>query len=279
MMRFIVLGMGLLVVPSVLACTVVDDSGQIVKLDHPAKRIISLAPDLTEILFAAGAGKSVVGVSQGSDYPPLAKKIPVVANFNGIDSEAALALKPDLIIAWSAEKWAAPLTKFGVPVYFSDQHHITDIPVTLKKLACLAGTESTANVAIKHFQQQYAYLQQRYAHKKNITVFYQIWATPVMTITKNSWMNDVINLCGGTNIFANLTGVAPAVSIEAVIAANPVMIVGTHVSVWQKWSKLKAIKHHHLFSLNPDLLERAGPRLLEGAKQLCEKMEVARDSK
>jgi len=218
-----------------------------------------------------------VGVMQGSDYPSAAKKIPIIASFNHIDSEAILALHPDLIVAWSENGFVSQLSRLGIPVYLSHQRKITDIPRTMEKLACLSGTSQPAQNAIKHFQYQYERLQKKYAHKKNITVFYQVWPTPLMTITKNSWISDVIALCGGTNIFADLIGAAPVVNIEAVIASDPAVILGTGAELWRKWPKMTAVKHHHLFSINPDLIERASSRLLAGAKQLCELMEAARE--
>ncbi len=263
------------------ACEVIDDAGQKIKLAHPAQRIISLAPDLTEILFAAGASKHIIGVMQGSDYPEAAKTIPVIANYNSIDVETIVALRPDLIVAWSEESFAEKLKTLGIPVYFSQQKKITDIPDTLKRLGCLAGTEKMANQAAEQFSQRYLLLQKKYSHKKVVSVFYQVWPKPLVTISKASWINDVISLCGGKNIFANLKGAAPEVNLEAVLVANPEVIIGTDTKLdwekmWSAWPQISAVYNQHLFAINPDWVERAGPRLLVGVDAICRDLELAR---
>jgi iron complex transport system substrate-binding protein len=261
---------------SVFACDVVDDNGRTLHFPHPAKRIISLAPDLTEILFAVGAGKKIVGVMQGSDYPDAAKKISRVASFNSLDSEKVLALHPDLIVAWSEESFIPQLYKLGIPVYLSHQHRIIDISVTMQKLGCLAGTIRQSEIAVNKFLQQYKNIQKQYSHKKIIPVFYQVWSQPLMTITKNSWISDAIALCGGKNIFSDLSGTAPEINTEAVIMANPAVIVGIDTTYWQKWPTLSAVKNNHVYSIYPDLIERASPRILAGVSQLCELIDAAR---
>lgn len=266
----------LIVFQTVFACEVQDDTGQIIKLAHPAQRIVSLAPDLTEILFAIGAGKRVVGVIRGSDYPLPATHLPVIANYTSIDSEAVLALQPDLIVAWLETGFARQLKKLGIPVYFSRQQQLMDIPVTFQKLGCLAGTEYSAKQATENFLQRYYYLKQKYSHKKTISVFYQVWSKPLITITKNSWMNDVLMLCGANNIFSDLKGSAPEVTVEAVISADPAIIMGSDTQCWQSESSLSAVRNHYLFSIDASLIERAGPRVVEGAEMICKLVDKAR---
>jgi iron complex transport system substrate-binding protein len=270
-------------IQQVLACEVIDDTGHLVKLAHPAQRIISLAPDLTEIVFAAGAGDKIIGVVKGSDYPFDTKKIPIVATYNNIELEKILILHPDLIIAWSETSYLSQLKKLGIPVYLSHQRKLTDIANTLEKIGCLAATEEYADAAAKKYLERYHALQKKYAHQLTVTVFYQIWPKPLMTITKNSWINEVISLCGGKNIFADLRGVAPEVNIEAVIAANPDVIIGTRsaddplardpLKQWQQWPQLAAVQNKHLVTINPNLIERASPRILEGVEEMCGKFE------
>jgi iron complex transport system substrate-binding protein len=263
------------------ACEVIDDTGQTIKLAHPARRIISLAPDLTELLFAAGAGNQIVGVMQGSDYPVAAKKIPIVANYNSIDSEKILSLRPDLIIVWMEGNLARSMKKWGIPIYYSHQKKMTDIPKTLQRFGCLAGTEKKAADSVHSFTERYQALQKAYSYKKQVSVFYQVWPQPLMTITKNSWINDAIMLCGGKNIFADLHGVAPEVNIESVITANPDVIIGVRSKqnwqkIWHSWSQMIAVQKNHVFTLSPDLIERADMRVLDGAEEMCQAFEVAR---
>lgn len=251
------------------ACDVIDDTGQVIHLQRPAKRIISLAPDLTEILFAVGAGSRIIGVMQGSDYPLSAKNITIIANYNSLDFEKIMAFRPDLIVTWTEVSYLPQLKKLNIPIYFSRQKKITDIPNTMHKLACLTGYEARGKIAEDLFMHRYQQLQQRYTGRKPMIVFYQVWPRPLMTITKNSWINDIITLCGGKNIFADLPGSAPEVSLEAVISANPDIIVGSDLQNWHAWPNLKAVKNKQLYPIESDLVERAGPRLIEGAEKVC----------
>lgn len=265
---------------TVFACTVVDDQKHVLTLPQPAKRIISLAPDLTELLFAAGAGHKIVGVMHGSDYPPLAKKMTQVASYNQIDAEKIVALHPDLVVVWAQGGIAEQVKKLGIPVYVSEQHALTDIPATLQRLGCLAGTQQQADQAAAQFTQHYETLKKHYSQPKNIKVFYQVGSRPLMTISKNSWISDVITLCGGKNIFADLHGAAPSVDVEAVLKANPDVIVASEgerdwQKQWERWPQINAVKYHRLFTINSDLLERASPRILTGAEQMCRWLEVS----
>jgi len=283
-LRYFFLLCFLLYFPVIKAQTVTDDISHTVILSHPPKRIISLAPDLTELLFAAGAGQYIVGVMKGSDYPSAAKKIPVIANYNALNIEAILALHPDLIVAWKQNSYASQLRllqRFNIPVYFSDQHDLSDIPNTLQRLGVLSGTEKIANHAAEKFHIRYVELQKKYAHHKPISVFYQLWSHPLMTVNKTSWINQIITLCGGKNIFADVKNPTPQINLEAVIVANPDIILSSDSSPgwkirWQQWSQMTAVRQKHLFTVEPDLLERAGPRLLEGADRVCQFLQAAR---
>ncbi|MBV8802592.1 MAG: cobalamin-binding protein [Gammaproteobacteria bacterium] len=262
----------LILMRQVNACEVMDDTGHLIKSMHPAQRIVSLAPDLTEILFAAGAGDKIVGVVKGSDYPLTATKIPIVATYNSIDLEKILVLHPDLIIAWTETSYISQLNKLGIPIYLSHQKKLTDIANTLEKFGCLAGTEKQANLASRNYLQRYHALQKKYSNSKPLTVFYQVWATPLMTITKNSWINEIITLCGGKNIFADLNGVAVEVNVEGVVVANPEVIIGTQtdgLKQWQAWPKIRAVHTKHIYAIDPDLIERASPRVLNGVEEVC----------
>jgi iron complex transport system substrate-binding protein len=269
----------LLFINPVFACDIIDDAGNRIQLTHPAKRVVSLSPDLTEIVFSIGAGSHIVGVVSGSDYPPLAKKIPIVASYNSIEIEKIAILHPDLILAWTETKYIAQLKKLGIPVYLSHPNRLTDVAMTMQKLGCLLGAAKTANALAEQYLQHYHTLQMRNAHQKKLTVFYELWPKPLITITKNSWINEIISICGGENIFANLHGAAPEIDIEAVITANPDIIIGTTkdgLQQWQAWTELKAIHNQNTYCIHPDLIERAGPRLLDGVEEVCRFVSIAR---
>lgn len=254
---------------SLWACVVKDDTGQELQFKQPAKRIISLSPDLTEILFAIGAGNKIVGVVQGSDFPSAAKEIRVVANYHSVDAEAILALQPDLIVAWTETSFTRQLKQLHIPIYYSHQQRILDIPETMQRLACLTGNQLQGKLVAEKFLQHYQKLKEQYSHRPKITVFYQVWSKPLMTITRKSWINEVIELCGGDNIFANLKGTAPEVNVEAVIKADPQVMLGTDLKFWYKWPQLAAVSQHRVYEIDTALIERAGPRILCGAQNLC----------
>ncbi len=264
------------------ACDVIDDAGHKIALQQPAKRIISLSPDMTELLFAAGAGKYIVGVMQGSDYPVAAKKIPVVADFSQLDREHIALLHPDLILVWAVGSLPQQLRWFsGVPIYYFQPEKLMDIPRTLKHLGCLAGTENIANRAAEAFSQHIRHIQQHYQGAKKISVFYAVSQRPLITVTAKSWISDVISLCGGKNIFDDLLGVAPEVSTESVVLMNPAVIFYGSTQkewqvFWQRFPSLFAVRHQLLFSVAPDILERAGPRTLQGVESVCADIALAR---
>lgn len=265
------------------ACTVTDDIGHIIHLNKPAQRIISLAPDITENLFAIGAGNNIVGVIQGSDYLLAAKDVTQVGSYAGIDLEKIIALHPDLIVSWNNTflKQINALKQFGIPIYTTNPRYLEDIPRTLKNLACLTGYDSQGQIAANKFTQDLAILRAKYQAKKRISVFYQIGSYALITINKDSWINQAIDLCGGKNVFANMHFIAPEVTWEAVILANPQVIITDASNAdwkerWQQWQQITAVKQQLLFSIDADLLSRAGPRLLEGTQQLCRDLELAR---
>ena len=264
-----------------------DDSGHEVRLKAPARRIITLAPHATEMLYAAGAGDRLIGTVEYSDYPPAAKKVPRVGSYDRFDLETISALKPDLVIAWETGNPAAPVEKMralGLTVYASQPNRMEDVAGQLERLGQLAGTESTANAAAAQFRQRLEALRRGNSGKAKIRVFYQIWTTPLMTVGGPQIISSAIQLCGGENVFGHLTQMAPTVSVEAVLAADPEAIVATGMgdarpdwlNDWNKWPRMTAVKRGNLFHIHPDLMQRHTPRILDGAEQLCAHLDVAR---
>lgn len=254
-------------------------------LQTPAKRVVSLAPDLTEILFAIGADKKIVGVLQGSDYPPAALTLPKVGSYSGIDLEKIISLQPDLIVTWGSafSRQMNALASLHIPIYVSDPKQLSDIPKTMRQLGCLVGESQAASKAADDFSTQIAALSQQYSQRKPVRVFYQIGSYSLITINHASWINEVMTLCGGVNVFANATLAAPEVSWEAVVVANPQVIISDAADKdwkqrWQTWQDIEAVKTQHLYSVNADWLERAGPRLVLGAAEMCHFLDDARSS-
>ena len=264
-----------------------DDSGRAVTLKQPARRIVSLAPHITELLFAAGAGARVVGTTSYSDYPAAAKRIPRIGDSAELDLEQIIALQPDLIVVWqqgSGQRQLDKLLQLGIPVFYSEPRRLSDIARSLEQFGMLADTEAVALPAAHAFAARVAALRARYASRPPVSVFYQIWRKPLMTINGDQIISDVIRLCGGKNVFANLKPLVPNISTEAVLAMDPEVIFGSSTDSssqdplqnWKKWPHLKAVARDNLFAIQSDLIARPTPRVLLGAQQVCEDLELAR---
>ncbi|MCC6072601.1 cobalamin-binding protein [Massilia sp. GCM10020059] len=269
------------------AVSVVDDAGNRVTLQQPARRIISMSPHVTELLFAAGGGSRIVGAMNFSDYPEAAKRIPLIGSNSQIDMERAVALKPDLLIVWQSGNTARQLEQIrqlGVPVFFSEPRKLDDVATSLTRFGQLLGTEAAARQAAAAYRAQVTALGARHGKRPTVRVFYQIWDKPVYTLSGDHMVSDAIRLCGGENIFASLKVKAPSVSIEAVLQADPEVIVGDEqhgpddagITIWKPYKTMTAVARGNLFTLNSELLTRSGPRLPQGVAQLCERLETAR---
>lgn len=265
-----------------------DDQGKPVHLAQPARRIVSLAPHVTELLYAAGAGERVVGAVQYSDYPEAAKKVARVGSYTAVDMEKVVALKPDLVVAWKSGNRDAHLDKLrglGIPVFINEPRKIDDVARSLSQLGRLAGTEAVAEPAAKAFRERYAALAAKYSARPKVRTFYEIWNRPLMTINGEHLIADVMRLCGGENVFAKLPVLAPAIDVEAVLAAQPEAIVASGMGEarpewlddWRKWTKLPAVARGNLFFIPPDQIQRHTPRILDGAERLCGQLEEARE--
>ena len=267
-----------------------DDSGATVRLAQPARRIVTLAPHLSETLYAAGAGEKLVGVVEFSDFPETVKTLPHVGGYSRLDLEAIAALKPDLIVAWLSGNAPAHIDKLrslGYPVYVSQPNRLPDVASEIERLGVLAGTSPIGNATAASYRQRLAALQKRYAERPTVRTFYQVWKQPLSTIGGKQIISSVIRLCGGENVFEKLETMAPTVSVEAVIAANPEAIIASGMDQarpewlddWKHWSSISAVARDNLFFVQPQLIQRHTPRLLDGAEVLCRHLETARSKR
>ncbi|WP_374342051.1 cobalamin-binding protein [Azonexus sp.] len=286
--RFAALTAALLLAAPVRAELVfTDDTGHSVRLKAPAKRIVAIAPHLAESLYAAGAGDRLVGTVDYSDYPPEAKKVRRVGGYSRLDLEAIAALKPDLVLAWQSGNNMSQVDKLkglGLPVYVWQPNRMDDVAGQLERMGQLAGTEPAAHAAAERFRQRLAALRGANANKPKVRVFYQIWKAPLMTVGGPQIISDAIKLCGGVNVFGHLPQMAPTVSVEAVLEADPEAIVATGMgdarpewlADWNPWTRMTAVRRGNLFHINPDIMQRHTPRLLDGAERLCAHLDTAR---
>jgi len=274
---------------SAAACatiSVTDDAGATVSLAAPAQRIVSLAPHATELLYAAGAGERVVGVLSTSNWPPEAAAKPRVGDARSLDLERILALEPDLVVTWpyAAPAQVGALRARGVAVFISDPATIDGIAADLERLGALAGTTATATKRAAELRERHAGLAARHAGLRPVRVFYEIWNAPLYTIGGRHLISEAIRACGGDNVFAALALPAPGVSVEAVLAAQPqAILAGADGAVrpawlddWKRWPMLPAVASGNLYTVDANLLHRAGPRFVDGVEMLCATLAEAR---
>jgi iron complex transport system substrate-binding protein len=266
-----------------------DDYGNAVRLAQPAERIVSLSPHLTELLFAAGAGARVVGALEHSDFPAAAKALPRIGSEAGIDVEALLALRPDLVVAWpnvGSARTVDRIERLGIPVFRSEPRALDDIAQTLERLGALAGTSPVAQREARAFRARVSKLEKKYAGRARVRVFYQVWDRPLLTVNGEHVISKVMRLCGGENVFAGLPVLAPEIDREAVLQANPDAIVASGpagnrpawLDDWLAFPGLAAAARGHLFAIPPELIQRHTPRILQGAEALCAILEQVRSA-
>ena len=267
--------------------SVEDDIGSHVQLPKPAVRIISLAPHLTEILFGIGVGARIVGVTEFSNYPDEAKNIRQIGRHDSLDLEAIVALKPDLVFAWATGgtyAYLEKITEMGIPIYISEPRKVTDIATTIDRLGVLAGVESEARLLSKRFLSDLKNLTRKNKGKKKLKVFYQVWNNPLVTVNGEHIISAVLEICGGENVFSGLQVLAPHISLESVLLKNPDVIIASGqngerpewLDDWKTWSDLNAVRNNNIYHIHPDLMHRQGPRLLQGAEQVCKFLDKAR---
>ena len=248
-------------------------------------RIVSLAPNLTEITYAAGAGPALVGTVEYSDYPEAARSLPRVGDGWRIDLEQVLALRPDIVLAWSSGTPAATIERLratGLRVVEVPTFRLADVPAALRLVGELAGTRAAAESAAARFDAQVQRLRRQHAGARPVRVFIEIDDEPLFTVNGRHIISEVAGLCGGRNVFAGLPQIAPQVDVEAVLASDPDVILSTDDTIadpraqWLAWPQLRAVRLGTIYSLSSDTVTRASPRLAQGAADVCAALDAAR---
>jgi iron complex transport system substrate-binding protein len=250
-------------------------------------RIVSLSPHITELLFAAGAGDRVVGVDDSSDYPAAVAGIARVGEPAALDVEGLLKLRPTLIVLWDSgtpPRRREELERLHLRLYVTEQRRLDDIGAALLEFGRLAGTQAAAAQAAQSYRAELARLRAQYAARPRLTVFYQVWDRPLYTLAGGHVVNEVLSLCGGDNVFAGLSTLAPAIDKEAVLMRDPdVILIGAtgadgarQVREWDQTPSLRAVQSHHVFTVDPSLAGRMAPRILQGVRDICGLLDAAR---
>jgi iron complex transport system substrate-binding protein len=250
-----------------------------------AHRIVSLAPHLTELAFDAGAGTQVVAADEYSDRPDVARRIPRVGNAFRVDFERLIAFRPDVVLVWESgtpQQVIDHLRALNLPVVEIATYKLADVGQAVRAIGALAGTEHIAEQAAQRYAQALSRLREQYRDRRALSVFVQVNDQPLYTVNGKQIISQAVELCGGRNIFTDLSDLAPIVGVEAVLAADPDVIISIDDTVpeprehWQKWGKLRAMRNDNVFAVPADDLARPTLRLINGIQTLCEKMDVAR---
>jgi len=280
----LLLSLGILVLPQTVAAEInlLNADGSITTLAKPAESVITLSPNLAELVFAAGGSSKLKAVVEWSDYPEAVKKIPRIGNAFRVDMEQLLTLKPDLVIAWDSGNPADILNKIeslGIPVWRTGVSTPAQIADLLENIGEALATTQTANIAAADYRRELKNLQKKYQQSPSFRYFIQLYAQPLYTVNGEHLISSALALCQGENVFSKLTILAPTISHEAVLSAAPEVIFytqadkpgNTHnnsVEIWSHW--LGNSPDPHFIRLNPDWITRPGPRLLAGIRQACQ---------
>ena len=250
-----------------------------------APRLVSLAPSLTELAFAAGAGGQLVGVSAYSDFPSAAQSLPKVADAAGVAWESLLSLNPDAVLVWRSGTRQADIARLqalGLRVETIDISALGDVAPALRKIGLLAGTEAAAEAAGRRFDAQVASLRAANTRKSVVTTFFEISSKPLMTVNGRHVISEMIALCGGINVFADATSLVPEPSIEELAVRNPMAILygaspaSPRDRVGIPYSAVANFRPDRLQAITADYVYRPGPRLLLATAEICAALDRVR---
>lgn len=253
-------------------------------------RIVTLAPHLAELVFEAGAGELLVGVSAFSDFPQAVRRLPVVGDAFLVDQEQLSLLAPDMVLAWASGtpdrtvKW---LRERGFRVEVLRTRSLADVANALDEIGRLTGSQATATAASGRFRAAIAGLRETHSNRDPVRVFYQISSRPIYTVNGSHYISELIELCGGVNIFEELSELAPMISEEAVVARNPELMLtggsgseesgGEFFADWLRWDDMAAIRLNNLSVVDGALIGRATPRLVTAGEAVCRAIDEGRE--
>jgi iron complex transport system substrate-binding protein len=271
------------------ALRLTDDGGHELVLQRPAQRIVALAPNLTELVYAAGAGARLVAVGRFSDYPPDAKTKPVISDAFAVDYEALMRLKPDLVLVWGSgtpERTKTKLRSLGVPVYEIEIQSVAGLADTLRGIGRLAGTDGVAQARAAALTADWNALRAEYGARRPVRVFFQLWDAPLMTLNGQHLVSSAISACGGTNVFGELPTLTATISWEAAVQRDPELVVTAggpgekaKPGRWAEFPQVSATRRGEFGHVEGDLLTRSGPRFVDGARELCVAIDRARQGR
>jgi iron complex transport system substrate-binding protein len=260
----------------------IDDAGRRMYFAKPPVRIVSLAPSITEMLFAMEAGEQLVGVTDFCDYPPEALKKPKVG-YSNPNLETLVALQPDLIIApndFLKPDVIVKLEQLKIPVFILADQNVEGIFVHIQTLGRIVGHSSKADTVAMQLRQQVSVIQQRIKGMAPVRMLYVLNSQPLITVGPGSFIDQVIRMAGGGNVAAKSATPYPRLSMEAVLQEDPEVLVfpvgkaegisESEQQTWRQWFTMTAVKQGRLHQISADWLNRPGPRIARGLAALAE---------
>lgn len=247
-----------------------------------AERVVSLAPSLTDMVLELDAADRLVGVLDGGPRPPGLEGVPSVGRYGQVNLEQVLALRPDLLLVWPGAVPEAQLTRlrsFGIPVYLADPHRLDDVARQLRELGEQLGSAERGRKLSQYFAEHLQSLRTQYHREQPLRVFYQVWNRPLYTLGGNQVISDALAVCGGRNVFADLSLPAPQVSQESVLARDPdVILAGSHaeLQLWTQMPQLTATRLGQLWPIPDKNLERPSYAMLDATEKLCRLLATAK---
>jgi len=248
-------------------------------------RVVTLAPNLTELVFAAGAGDKLVGASAYSDYPVVAQRLPIVGDAFAVDQEQLAVLQPDLLLVWKSgtpDHVVDELRSLGYNVEVIRTRALADVADALRRIGELTDSAAQAGIIANAYIAGLSNIARRYELAEDLRVFYQVDRRPLYTVNDEHYVSDLIRLCGGSNVFADLDDLAPAVDVEAVVERNPEVILASSdagpdaFAEWERWPHIAANQYRNQFLIPADEIGRATTRLLVAAEAVCDALQEAR---
>ena len=259
---------------------VVDDLQRSVRLPHPAERIVSLAPSITECIFALGAGEQVKGVTDFCNYPPEAGLKPRVGGMINPSIEAVVGLEPDLIVLsmeGNIREDFRRLTSFGAPVFVSNPRTLEGIYGSLRSLGRLTGKEESARKLVAGLESREHSVRIAAEGKPPVRVLLLVSLHPLMCAGNNTFIDELLRVAGGTNLASRARGTYPSYSRENVLTDDPEVIIvmsdilaggATLTAMFPEWGSVDAVREGRVFRIESDIVSRPGPRALDALEKL-----------
>ncbi len=260
----------------------IDEAGRRVKVPLSAKRIISLAPSITEIIFALGLRQEIIGVTNFCDYPEEVTTKPRIGGFVNPDVEKIVSLKPDLVIAIAdGNRWDTieRLSDLGFPVYTVDPKGFDGVIQTIRNIGEIIGKGEEARALVRRMMEKKEKVVTLTRSLSRPAVFFQVGDAPVITVGKGTLANDLIHLAGGRSISENEPLSYPPYGIETILSKAPEIIIFSSmdnrknysdlIRRWQTWKSIPAVKSNSIYVIDSNLVDRPAPRVVKGLEALA----------